>query len=141
MNGDSVTIHRSSDAGSTFSPKIASVVGIEPAEVQKDMQENTEYGNTEDPGWKTYSPGLKDGGEMTLTTRYKEGQNDIEALEDSFENDTLEYIQFQYPAPISKKITYKVYVSKVGKPIPLGQEVQRVFGMKITGKPVEEALS
>mgnify|MGYP003633624462 CR=1 FL=1 len=141
MNGDFVTLHRSGDGGGTFGSAIASIQNIEAAEHTADMQENTEYGNTEDAGWKTYEPGMKDGGEYTVSIKYKTGQTEVDAILDSFENGTLEHHQLQFPAPISRKKTFKAYVSKVGTPIPKGQFIQRVIGLKITGKPKDEALT
>lgn len=132
MLGKNVTLHRSSDAGSTYGTKIGQITNMEPPERTADSNETTEYGQAHD--YKTYVQGLKDGGELTITVRYETGQTDVEALEDAFENGTVEFLQIQFPAPISANRDFPVIVTRVGTPVPKDNQVERSFTLKVAGE-------
>lgn len=138
MLGKQVTIHRSSDSGATYDDAIGAVQTMEPPEPTADNNETTEYGASHD--FKTFVQGLKDGGEMTVGIRYEAGQTDAEALEDAFYNGTVEYLQLQFPAPISKSRAFAAIVTRVGTPVPKDNQIERSFTFKVTGEITRATL-
>lgn len=138
MNGNRVSFHRSID-GTTFGDKIADVVGIEPGERTSETYESTTFGADHD--YKEYDYGLKDGGEYSITVRYKEGQTDVEALIDAFENSTKVYVGFGFPAPINQRLSFQALVTKVGLSMPKESHIERVIGLKVSGPLAESPLS
>lgn len=138
MLGNKVTIHRSTDSGSTYGAKIADVINIEPGEKTAETVESSVYGADHD--YKEYDYGMKDGGEYSITVRYKTGQTDVDALEDALDNSVKEFIQLQFPAPISKSESFRCLVTKVGKPLPSGEHIDRVIGLKVDGQPTSAAI-
>lgn len=137
MKGNKVSLHRSTDQGSTYGDPIASVITLEPGERVAEPVEATGYGAGHD--YKEWDYGLKDGGEYNVTIRYQPAQTEAEAFIDSFENDVKEYLQLQFPAPISKAESFRCIVTKIGKAIPKEGQIDRMFTFKVDG-PVTEAV-
>ncbi|MCH2057883.1 MAG: hypothetical protein MK214_14980 [Thalassotalea sp.] len=139
MLGKTVTLHRSNDSGSTYGTAIADIINIEPGEKTAETVENTTYGSSHD--YKEYDYGMKDGGEYSITVRYKAGQTDVDAIEDSLDNSVKEHLQLQFPAPISKTESFRCLVTKVGRPLPRGEHIDRVIGLKVDGVPTSGTLT
>jgi hypothetical protein len=138
MQGNKVSIHRSTDAGTTYGTAIASIIGLEPGEEVTETVDGTAYGSGHD--FREYDYGLSDGGEWNLTIRYKEGQTDVEAFIDARANSTKEYIQVQFPAPISKTKSFRCLVTKAGMAIPKEGQVDRMVTLKVDGPVTDGAL-
>lgn len=138
MLGKQVTLHRSTDAGGTYGSAIGAIQTMEPPEATADNNETTEYGASHD--YKTFVQGLKDGGEMTVNIRYEASQTDADALEDAYDNGTVEFLQLQFPAPISKSRSFPVIVTRVGTPVPKDNQIERVFTFKIAGEVTRATL-
>jgi hypothetical protein len=139
MQGNKISLHRSADQGSTYGPAIASVIGLEIGERTAAIVDATEYGLEDDYERADY--GLKSGGEWNVTIRYKEGQTDVEAIIDALDNSTKEYIQAQFPAPISQSLSIRCLVTKVGIAVPKEGQVDRMLTLKVDGRPTEAALA
>ena len=139
MQGNKVTMHRSDDSGSTYGGKIADIIGLEPGERTSATVDSTFYGADHDYDESDY--GLRSGGEWNLTIRYKDGQTDVEAMIDAFENGTKEYLQAQFPAPISKTRSFCCLVTKVGVATPKDGQIDQMITLKVSGKPTEGTLS
>lgn len=139
MLGNKVTLHRSDDSGTTYGTKIADIMNIEAAERTSEVIESTQVGADHD--YKEYDYGLKDAGEYNITTRYSAAQTEIEALVDAFENSTKEYLQLQFPAPISKTHSFRAIISKVGVAHPKEGKVERMFTIKVDGELTEAVLA
>lgn len=139
LKGKRVTLHRSADQGTAYGVAIARMIAVDPPEVTADVVEDTEHGGTDD--FKTFAQGLLDGGEFGGTFRYSEAtQAEIDAMEDSIYNGTMEYLQLQFPAPVSKSLTFKCVMTTVGHPSPRDGLVDRTLKGKVSGKPVKANL-
>jgi hypothetical protein len=139
MNGNKVTLHRSDDSGTTYGTKIGDIVGVEPGEDVSETVDSTEHGATDD--YRTYDYGLSDGGEWNLTVRYRASQTDIEALVSAKANGTKEYVQVQFPAPISKTKSFRCLVTKVGLAVPIAGQIDRMLTLKVDGAPIDAVLA
>lgn len=135
MQGNKVSIHRSTDEGSTYGAAIASIITMEPGEEVTETVDGTQYGAGHD--FREYDYGLSDGGEWNITVRYKPDQTEIEALIDARANSTKEYIQVQFPAPIGKTKSFRCLVTKAGLAIPKEGQVDRMLTLKVDG-PVDD---
>ena len=138
MKGKLVSLHLSSDGGSTYGGPIADIMNIEPGEMTSEVVDATQYGTSHD--WKESDYGLRDGGEWNVTIRYRENQPDVESLIDAFHNGTKSYVQVQFPAPISKSESFRCLTTKVGRAIPKEGQVDRVLTLKVDGPVIEGAL-
>ena len=138
MLGKQVTLHRSADSGTSYNNAIAAIQTLEPPEATADTNETTEYGASHD--YKTFLQGLKDGGEMTLGIRYEASQTDVDALEDAFDNGTVEFLQLQFPAPISKSRSFQALVTRIGTPVPKDNQIERSLTLKVTGEITRATL-
>ncbi|GBL02932.1 phage tail tube protein [Glaciecola sp. KUL10] len=139
MLGKEITLHRSSDSGSTFGSAIADVWSIQIGEITAETIENQAHGASTD--FKEYEYGMKDGGETAIVIRYKAGQTDAEALADALHNSTKEHLQLQFPAPINKSVSFRCLVTKVGVATEQGALVERSFTLKVDGAPTEATIS
>ena len=139
MKGKETTIHRSVDAGVNYGSAIAKIINVEPGEETSDTVDSTEYGASHD--YKEYDYGLKDGGEWNITIRYAAGQTDVEAFIDSYANSTKEFIEVQFPAPISKYKRFRCLVTKVGLATPKEGQIDRMLTLKVDGEPTNGDLS
>ncbi|GGA80783.1 hypothetical protein GCM10011369_23430 [Neiella marina] len=139
MLGNKVTLHRSTDQGTAYGEKIANIVDLQPGAKTAETHENTQYGASHD--YKEYDYGLKDGGEYTFVVKYEAGNTDVEALADALENSTKEYLQLQFPAPISKTKSFRCLVTEVGIQTPLGEHIKQSIKVKVDGPIAEAALT
>lgn len=139
MLGKEVTLHRSSNKGTSYGTALGDIQNIEGGEKTAETQEATTFGQNHD--YKQYEYGLKDGGEYSFTVRYKTGQTDFNALEDSLDNSVKEYLQLQFPAPINQKRSFRCLVTKVGRALPRGEHIDRTFTVKVDGPITDAALS
>ncbi|ANB27227.1 hypothetical protein A6F57_19810 [Alteromonas stellipolaris] len=135
MKGKLTSLHRSTDTGSNFGDSIADIMTMEPGEMTAEVVDATQYGTEHD--WKESDYGLRDGGEWNFTIRYRENQTDVEALIDAFHNGTKEYVQVQFPAPISRGVDFRCLVTKVGFATPKEGQIDRTLTLKVDG-PVNE---
>lgn len=142
--GRHVTLKREDSASSEPDKmeKVSDVIEMSGIEESKDIHEDTPYGGDEGD-YRTFSSGLKDVSEITLSARYKGAaqQTQVQALVDAYNNDTYEKIQFVFPAPINQKVTLTVLVSKVGIPLSeKGGRITRELAVKPSGEPVWESV-
>lgn len=115
------------------------VVELSGIELSADTIEATPYG--EDQGdFRTYEAGLKDGGEVSASVRYKSGNTQAEAMVDAYFNGTMEKIQMVLPAAIGEKFEADVLVTKVGIPTGKGDKINRDFTFKVSGEPTLGAV-
>ncbi len=127
------------DAASVEADKmelIGGVVELSGMELSADTIEDTDYGSAEGD-FRTYDYGLKDGGEINVTTTYKAGNVQAVALSDAFYNSTKEIVQFVFPADIGKKMDLTVLVTKLGVPTGKGDKLRQNFTLKVSGEPTE----
>lgn len=138
MLGKEITLHRSTDQGGTYGSAIADIWNIQAGEQTVETLENHTHGGT---NWKEYEYGLLDGGEATIVARYKASQTDVDAIADAMFNGTKEYVQFQFPAPISRSLSFRCLVTKVGHVTEQGQLLERSLTLKVDGAVTQAALA
>lgn len=139
MLGNKITLHRSTDNGTAYGEKIANIVDLQPGAKTAETHENTTYGAEHD--YKEYDYGLKDGGEYTFVFKYEPGNSDMEEIADALDNGTKEYLQLQFPSPISKSKSFRCLVTEVGDQTPVGEHVKRSIKVKVDGPIDESALA
>lgn len=116
------------------------VIDLAGPELSMDPIEDTPYG--EDSDYRSYSAGLKDGGELTATVRYQATDTQADALEAAFHAGTRQQVALVFPAPMSKQWLLTVLVTKLGIPISeKGGKISRAFTFKVSGKPDITAVS
>lgn len=130
------------DAGSSETDKfetIADIFEISGTDMSVDTTENSPYGSNESD-FRTYDYGLKDAGETSITTTYKSGNTQVEALVDAFMNSTIEKLRFVFPASIGVTRTCDALITSVGVPMGKGDRLRRTFTVKWSGEPVEAPI-
>lgn len=138
MKGKLVSLHLSTDGGTSFGDSIADIMTVEPGEMTSEVVDATQYGTEHD--WKESDYGLRDGGEWNITVRYRETQTDVESIIDAFHNGTKNHLQVQFPAPISKAVSFRCLTTKVGYAIPKEGQIDRNLTLKVDGPILEEDL-
>jgi hypothetical protein len=130
------------DSGSIESDQmelVGDVIELSGIELSGETNENTPYGANESD-FRTYEYGLKDGGEISISVRYRASNAQADAFADAFFNSTAEKIQLIFPAAIGQKFEADVLVTKVGIPTGKGDQLNRDFTLKVSGEPLLNAV-
>ncbi|WP_374648965.1 phage tail tube protein [Rhizorhabdus sp.] len=116
---------------------LAEVVEFNPPEMTKDAVEFTHMSSPE--GWREYKPGLKDGGETTLTYNLIPGEADDDQIADSFASDAVEEWQVEFPNGATLDI--KGFFTSHSRATPIDDRMTGAATFKVSGKPTLTATA
>lgn len=111
---------------------IGEVTGISPVAIVTDAIETTTLADD----YRTFIPGLSDGGEVTVSGHYTGEDAGQDALESAQAAKTTDAYSIVYPAAIGKTWTFNAFITNfsildANNDDPIGFEVT----LKITGEP------
>lgn len=120
---------------------IGKVTEIGDISASRDTQDITAYDSAS--GYREYDVGLKDGGEVSISVRYRPN-GDIEGtqhaeLRAAFESGELQKFRFVFPIVLTEPegenptAEFDAYVTSFSMPIPLEEHISQSFTVKITG--------
>lgn len=123
---------------------IGKITEIGDISVSRDTSDITAFDNVS--GYREYDVGLKDGGELTMTVRYRpDGKSEggqHEEMRKAFEDGTREQFRIVFPIELDNKesptCSFESFVTSFGMPIPLEEHITQTFTLKITGPIIFE---
>ncbi len=110
---------------------LAEVVEFNPPEMTRDSAEFTHMSSPD--RWREYKPGLRDGGEVSLTYNLIPGEADDDTIADSFATDLVEEWQVAYPNGATLDI--RGFFTAHSAATPIGERMTGAATFKISGKP------
>ncbi|MBO9377674.1 phage tail protein [Sphingomonas histidinilytica] len=126
-----LTLFKKKTAPTTYTT-LAEVVEFNPPEMTKDAVEFTHMSSPE--RWREFKPGLKDGGDTTLTYNLIPGEADDDTIADSFASDVVE--EWQVAFPNGATLDIKGFFTAHSRATPLEDRMTGAATFKVSGKPV-----
>ncbi len=108
----------------------------------KEMVENTPYGSDYGSG-RGFVHGLEEAAELTFTVEYDAANENIDALEAAFDDETEQQVMIRFPKMKAADTTriqyeYPVKVSKIGFPVDeKGGVISRAITLQVNGDRVK----
>jgi predicted secreted protein len=137
--GHETVLQRGDGASSEAFTAVADIVEVVPPAISRESVDTTVH-NTADR-YRTFIPGLRDGGEVTLRIQYDaEGTNHSDLLDD-LNDDVLHNYKIVFPTGIGETWTFGGFVTRLGDQSPLDDKITREITFKVSGKPTLAASS
>lgn len=112
---------------------VAAIAEVVPPSISRDSIDTTVH-NTADR-YRTFIPGLRDGGEVTLRVLYDAaGTNHAELLDD-LNDDVLHNYQIEFPSNIGETWSFSAFITNLGDEAPIDDKISRAVTFKVSGKP------
>lgn len=126
-----------SDDGESYLP-VAKVTNVTPLKKTREAKSDNDLDNTRD-GWNHYRGGLKDGGTVSITIKYRNDDPNHQKLNAHFDDPEPKHYACQYPDEGKTEIQYKGLITEVDTPMPEpdGIHFLRTFTLQIDGEPKE----
>nr|WP_047166903.1 phage tail tube protein [Sphingomonas sp. Y57] len=131
-----LTLFKKKTGASTY-VVLAEVVEFNPPEMTRDSVEFTHFSSPD--RWREYKPGLRDGGEVSLTYNLIPGEADDDQVADSFAGDVVEEWQVEYPN--GAKLDIKGFFTAHSAATPINDRMTGGATFKISGKPTITAAA
>lgn len=112
---------------------VANIAQIVPPNLTRDSVESTVH-NTADRH-RTFIPGLRDGGEVSLVIDYDEAAGNHTELLSDFNDDLLHNYQVEFPTAIGMTWSFSGFITALGDESPIDDRIQRSITFKVSGKP------
>lgn len=123
-------IQRSTD-GVTYTT-IAEVQSFDGPSATLDMIEAT---HMESPDYyREYIPGLKDGGDLSLSLNYLPSNTTQNVLQEDLDNRTKQYWKVVWTDAVSSEATFRGYVTNFGQSGSMDGKLDASITIRITGK-------
>lgn len=131
--GHETVLQRGDGASSETFTAVAAIAEVVPPNISRDSVDTTVH-NTADR-YRTFIPGLHDGGEVTLRVLYDaSGTNHAELLDD-MNDDVLHNYKIVFPSGIGETWSFSGFVTALGDEAPMDDKISRAVTFKVSGKP------
>lgn len=131
--GHETVLKRGDGASSESFVEIADIIGIAPPAMSRDSVETTKHNTTD--RYRTFIPGLRDGGEVTLQIQYDPTNTGHGDLYDDFNDDVAHNYQVVLPASIGETWSFSGFLTAMSEETPIDDRVTRSITIKVSGKP------
>lgn len=137
--GHETILKRGDGATSEAFTEVAAIKEIQPPQMTRDSVETTVH-NTDDR-YRTFIPGLRNAGEVTMTIEYDPNADGHTSLLDDFNDDVTHNYEIDFPSSIGETWSFTGFPTALGEATPIGDVVTRQVTFKVTGKPALAATA
>lgn len=131
--GHETILLRGDGASSESFTEVADIISLQPPQMSRDSVETTVHNTTD--RYRTYIPGLRDGGTVPLVVQYDPANTSHGDLLSDYNDDVLHNYKVQFPDDIGETWTFSGFLTQLGEETPIGDRIQRTMEFKVSGKP------